>query len=94
MSQDGNLADCRITGDCVQQLLQGIARVERALPIVAVGEHAAPRGPGEQDRDHWRIGIVNDLRETEDRIFEAVVEAVDEDEDLPARNTPHRALKP
>ena len=94
MRQDRDLADRRITRDRLQQALQGIAGIGRALAVVAVGQHAAARGPGEQDRHHGGVGVVHDLREAEDRIVEAVVEAVDEDQHLAFRRGPQGAMEP
>ena len=94
VSQDRDLAHGRIAGDRLQQALQGVARISRALAFVAIGQHAAARGLGEQDRHHGGIGVVHDLREAKDRVVEAVVEAVDEDQHLPPGNGPQGAVEP
>jgi hypothetical protein len=94
MRQYRDLAHGRIARDRLQQALQGIAGIGRALAVVAVGQYAAARGPGEQDRYHGGISVMHDLRETEDRIIEAVVEAVDKDQHLPLRDGPQGAMEP
>jgi hypothetical protein len=83
MRQDRDLAYGGITGDGLEKALKRIPGISRALPIVAIRQHAAARGPGEKDRHHGRVRVVHDLREAEDRVLEAAVEAVDKNQHLP-----------
>src|SRR5215203_5874797 len=55
MSQDRNLADCRIACESLQYVLQRIPRIRGALTVVAVGKHAPARRPCEEDRYDARI---------------------------------------
>ena len=84
MGQDRDGFDLRVVLQIAQQLFEIVARIIGAVAVVIVGEHIAGRRPGEQDRRDVRIrpGIMQDLREAVDRVLEAVVEAVHEDEGL------------
>ena len=85
MREDRDLADRRVLGQRAQHCLQRVARIARALMVVAIVEQLAARGPGEQHRQRLRAGIMDDLREAIDRLGEQRVEAVDEDQRLPLR---------
>jgi hypothetical protein len=59
MRQDRNLADIEVALEALQQGLQRVARIARALVVVAIGEEFSPRGLGEQHRqvpDHYDDG--------------------------------------
>ena len=94
MRQDRDLAHIGVAGDGAQGRFERVARIGVALAVVAIGQDAAARGPGEQHRHHGRSGIVHDLREAEDRIVEAVVEAVDEHQHAALGHGAHRAAEP
>ena len=81
MRQNVDLPDRRIGNQHRQQLLEGVARQRRAFAVVAVGEHACARRPSEQDRRHLSVGVVHDLGEAENGVAEAIVIAVNEDQD-------------
>jgi hypothetical protein len=84
MGKDNDLADRRIFRERAQNRLQRIARIIRALAIVGIGEKPSARRPGEQHGQGGRAGIMRDLRKTVDRLLEAVVVAVHEQQNTAA----------
>src|ERR1700730_11065670 len=58
--------------------------------VVAVGKNAALRGPREEDGHDFRPRIVDDLREAENRVLEAVVETMDKHQHLLFGRCPHQ----
>jgi hypothetical protein len=99
MRKQMNLLDVRVRGNLVDEAFECVARIIRAFAIVGIGAQAdiAPRRPGEQDRDGFRLRIVDNLREPVHRIVEAIVEAMDEDQNAglpgPARGVGDRGGK-
>ena len=85
MRQHRNRGDVGIFDDRPQHRLQRVARVVGAFAIVKILQRAAARGPGEQHRDDVGVRIVRDLREAVDRLLEAGVVAVHEDQHVAAR---------
>ena len=91
MGEQRDLADGRIACEILQQVLERVTRIGRALAIIAIGEERTARRPGEQHRHDIGVGIMDDLGEAVDRILEAVVETVDEHHH-PALRYPRNAL--
>ena len=80
MGEDRNLAHLGVVGQRLQHRFQPVAGIIGALAIIEIFERLAARGPGEQHRHDVGPGIVRDLREAVDRLLEARVVAVDEDQ--------------
>ena len=80
MGKNVDLMNSRVANEHYEQLLERVTRQVRAFPVVAIGEDAGARRPGEQDRSHFGVQVVDDLREPEDGVAEAIVVTVDEDQ--------------
>lgn len=80
MSKDRDFLHLRVLGEILEEQLQGIARVVGTLPIVAIREQTSPGRPCDQHRRACYARIVNDLGKAIDRVFEPIVEAVNEDQ--------------
>jgi hypothetical protein len=83
-----------VFGKILEQRLQGVARIVGALTVISVSQQAAARRPSHENGRAVNFGVVNDLRETVDRVFEAIVEAVDEDENTAVRASFDGRLQP
>ena len=98
MGEDRDRADVRIGDERGEHGLEGVARVHRAVAVVDVVGHVAAGGPGEQDRGDLDAGVgagvVDDLGETVDRLHEAGVVTVDEDQDLMALRFRNPGVEP
>src|SRR4030088_3094027 len=86
MAQYCDFLYARTEWDRIQQLLQRITRLTRALAVVLIGaqSHHAPRRPGEKDGYDGRFRILNDLCKTISSFIEAIVESMHEDHRLAA----------
>ena len=80
MGHDGDLSDAGIARHAPQRFFERVAGGDGALPVIDVLEDASPRRPCEQDRGGVRAGIMCDLGQSIDRVFETIVEAMHEDE--------------
>ena len=85
MGEDRDLGHLRVGGEPAQHTFELVARIGRAFPVVAVGQHAGLRWPGEQHRHGLGAGIMDDLSEAVDGVLETIVEPVHEHQHLPLR---------
>src|SRR5215471_21700087 len=82
MRQNVNLGHPRLPSEYVEQLLKGVAGEVCALPVICVG--AQPQfttgRPREQYWNRRRLGVMDDLCKSVDRIIEAVVKTMHKDQ--------------
>ena len=85
--------DVRVLDQRLEQRLERVARIKRAVAVIDVVGHAAAGRPGEQHRGDIDPRVMNDLGEAVDRFLEAGVEAMDENEDPAARRALDARIK-
>ena len=69
-----------VSARLVEQFEIGVARGCGAFLVGAIGEQRRLGRPGEQHRDAAELGVHHDLRQTEARLLQRSVEAVDIDQ--------------
>jgi hypothetical protein len=83
MRQDMHLADAWGRRDLFEQRLQRVPRSHRAVLVRDITEQFVLRRPREQYRHAAEAAVRGDLRRAHPHLLETVVEAVDEDENVP-----------
>src|ERR1700722_5212357 len=93
MGENGYRVDVWVFDQSLQQHLKRVARIDGAVAIINVVRHIAAGGPGEQHRGDVDPRVMNNLREAIDRLLEAGIEAVDENENPAARRSPDARIE-
>src|SRR5437588_8101474 len=78
MTKHGYLLHIWTEGDRIEQLIQRVTRLARALTVVLIGTQSnhTSRWPREKNGDRRSLRVLDDLREAVRRIIETIVESM------------------